>query len=106
MKLLALLLLLSTSNAATTDACGMCNYGEQMYKTYCAGCHGLDGKGKHGHAANFVDDKSRLAKSNEELANSILNGRGSMPSYKWMFSKEEVLKIVEYIRETFGNQET
>jgi len=102
MKLLTLLLVLSTSQADETDTCGMCNYGEQTYKTYCVGCHGADGKGNQGNAANFVEDKSRLAKSNEELANSILNGKGGMPPYKWIFSEEEALKVVEYIRKTFG----
>ncbi len=103
MKILTLMLLLgiAQANPLQEDVTGMQNYGEKMYKIYCVGCHGNDGKG-NGYAANFVEDKSRLAKSDEELINSILNGKGIMPAYSWMMTKEEAQKLVTYIRGTYG----
>ena len=76
--------------------------GDITYTTYCVGCHGVDGKG-NGSSANFVDDKSHLAKSDEELISSIKNGKGMMPAYGWMLSDETILTVVQYIRETYGN---
>ena len=43
------------------------NNGKQMYESYCATCHGLDGRG-HGPGANVLQvqptDLSRLSKNN------------------------------------------
>ncbi|MES2692381.1 MAG: hypothetical protein V4773_02835, partial [Verrucomicrobiota bacterium] len=51
-----------TANAPTAAQIAA---GEKIYRLYCVACHQPDGRGLPvpGGAANFVDDKSRLAKS-------------------------------------------
>jgi len=77
--------------------------GEQIYKTYCAGCHGAEGQGG-GMCPSFVEDKARLAKADEELLLSIKKGKGMMPAYDWLFSDEDILKVIKYLRDTFGEE--
>lgn len=83
--------------------------GKAVYEQYCQSCHGPDGKGNGGTTgANFVDDKSRLAKSNEELLKSIREGMqgkiGMMPAQKDILSDEQIKDALSYIRKTFGGQ--
>jgi len=66
----------------------------------------LNGKG-NGFAADFVNDKERMSKSDEELLNSIRNGFtgkiGYMPGWKNRLTEEEIVGVLKYIRETFSN---
>ena len=79
--------------------------GMGVYSKHCAACHGLNGKG-NGFAADFVNDKERMSKSDEELLNSIRNGFtgeiGYMPSWKTRLNEEEMVAVLAFIRETFG----
>ena len=79
--------------------------GMGVYSKHCAACHGLNGKG-NGFAADFVNDKERMSKSDEELLNSIRNGFtgkiGYMPGWKTRLNEEEMVAVLAFIRETFG----
>ena len=80
--------------------------GMGVYNKHCAACHGLNGKG-NGFAADFVNDKERMSKSDEELLNSIRNGFtgkiGYMPGWKNRLTEEEIVGVLKYIRETFSD---
>jgi len=80
--------------------------GMGVYNKHCAACHGLNGKG-NGFAADFVNDKERMSKSDEELLNSIRNGFtgkiGYMPEWKNRLTEEEIVGVLKYIRETFSD---
>jgi mono/diheme cytochrome c family protein len=83
--------------------------GEAVYKKICTACHQADGSGMNGMlAANFVTDKTRLAKSNEELLISIRDGRTVdgkvMPPQKGILSEQEMKDALSYIRKSFGDQ--
>ena len=79
--------------------------GAGVYKTYCRNCHGDDGRGK-GYAADFVGDKERMAKTDEELLKSIRNGMngklGYMPGWNNLLTEEQMKMVLRYIRDTFG----
>ena len=83
--------------------------GKTIYLGYCAPCHGSNGKGSRGFAADFVNDTERMSKSDEELLNSIREGFsgkiGVMPRWKNRLSEEEIVSVLQYIRETFGKTE-
>ncbi|MGC4070258.1 MAG: DUF2214 family protein [Polyangiaceae bacterium] len=79
--------------------------GERIYRERCVSCHGLDGRGQGGRiAADFVEDTSRLRKSDQALLASIARGvRGSrMPAFDAELRIEEQRDVLAYIRSRFG----
>lgn len=81
--------------------------GAKVFGTYCVACHGTDGKANGGTTgANFVDDKSRLAKTDEELLKSIAEGKtgpiGTMPPWKAVLSPQQMNDVLAYVRASFG----
>jgi len=81
--------------------------GGAIYNTYCITCHQADGRGMNGTmAGNFVEDKERLAKSDEELINSITNGFtgpiGAMPAWGAVLNEEQIAAVLAYVRTTYG----
>ena len=81
------------------------SYGERTYKTFCAGCHGANGKGTK-LVISLIEDKSRLVKPDEELINSIRNGQDGMPAFSWLLTEEQAAEVIKYLKETFGENET
>jgi cytochrome c oxidase cbb3-type subunit 3 len=98
MNFSAILIALASAPSFASDMTG-----EQIYKTYCAGCHGAEGQGTE-MCPSFTEDKTRLEKSDEELLLSIKNGKGMMPSFGWLFSDEDTLKVINYLRDTFESE--
>ena len=92
---------------AAVNAGGDPEEGEKVYSTFCVACHQLDGKGINGKlAANFVDDKTRLAKSDEQLLAAITNGFkgniGQMPPWGPVLKPKARRDVLAYVRKTFG----
>ena len=82
--------------------------GKAVYMRICVACHQPDGSGMGGMlAANFVTDKTRLAKSNEVLLTSIREGitrdNKVMPPQKGILSDQEMKDALSFIRKTFGD---
>ena len=95
----------ATGVALTGDAAA----GEATYKQYCIACHQADGTGLNGMlAGNFVADKARLAKPDEELITSIRDGVtgkiGTMPPWGTTLSEQDMADVLAYIRATFGGE--
>ena len=81
--------------------------GGKVYGTYCVGCHAVDGKANGGTTgANFVDDTTRLAKTDAELLTSIAEGKtgtiGTMPPWKGALTEQQRVDALAYVRATFG----
>lgn len=94
-----------TNNAPTA---ALIAAGEKVYRFYCVACHQPDGRGLPvpGGAANFVDDKSRLAKSDAELLKIIAEGRESaaMPAFGAILNANQRRAVLAYIRANFGGK--
>lgn len=91
--------------AADAAPAGDVAAGETVYKTFCIACHQADGTGMSGAlAADFVADKARLAKSDEELLKSIESGVPGTTMVAWGASVDEAGRknVLAYIRATFG----
>jgi cytochrome c6 len=77
--------------------------GESLFKSKCAMCHGPDGAGKTkmGETLKIPDLHSADAqkKSDTELNTVITKGKDKMPAYESKLSKEQIAKLVVYIRE-------
>jgi cytochrome c oxidase cbb3-type subunit 3 len=113
MKKLILLTLIGCSQTTTPPDAGTPKVvkpdvpkhpGERTYLMYCTSCHGYNGQGNNGLGADFVNDKTRLAKRDVELFNSIWRGRGRMPAWRGILKIEEVLDVLAYIRHEFGDK--
>ncbi len=81
--------------------------GEKTYRLYCVPCHQPDGRGIPGGAANFRDDKTRLAKSDADLLKVIAGGVDlkGMPAFEAILSAPQRKAVLAYIRATFGEKE-
>lgn len=71
--------------------------GEKIYLQFCGGCHGFNGIARYVNSPSFVL-RERLDKSDAELANSIKNGLGAMPSWEHMLKPEQIEALVQFIR--------
>lgn len=74
-----------------------------IYGRRCASCHGKDGrantfKGKLRSARDLTDPKWQDEVSDERIFNSIMNGRGKMPSYGKKLSEADINSLVTYVR--------
>jgi cytochrome c6 len=77
--------------------------GEAIFKAKCAMCHGPDGSGKTkmGEMLKIPDLHSAEVQklSEPELIHIVTKGKQKMPAYEGKISKEEIQKVVAYIRE-------
>ena len=88
--------------------------GKVVYEKYCFYCHGREGRGDGAigiavspHPADFVGDKRKMAKSDEELIKSISEGihrevgseEMAMPRWKDILSEEDMWNALAYVRE-------
>jgi len=71
--------------------------GEAAFKAKCAGCHGADGKGKEILKTPDMTTADFQKKSDADLSNGIINGKGKMPAYKTL-TPDQVKDLVGYIR--------
>ncbi len=79
--------------------------GKTVYTTYCVACHQADGTGMSGAlAADFIADKSRLAKTDEQLLKSIAEGVPGTSMVAWgaMIPEADRKAVLAYIRATYG----
>ncbi len=80
--------------------------GEKVYRLYCVPCHQPDGRGIPGGAANFREDKTRLAKTDAELLKTIAEGSElkGMPAFGAIATAGQRRAVLAYIRATFGEK--
>ncbi len=85
--------------------------GASLYATYCAVCHGQEGKGDGFNAYNldprprdFSDSAYMTALSDEQIARTIAGGGRSvnksplMPAYGWTLSRNQIQYLEAYVR--------
>jgi len=73
-----------------------------LFKSKCAMCHGPDGTASTTMGKNLGIKSYKAPEvqktSDADLKNTIINGKGKMPSYKTL-TPEQVDGLVKYIRE-------
>lgn len=73
--------------------------GKIVYEGYCAACHGFDGIPIMPDTPNFAKAE-KMEASDEELLNSIVNGKGDvMPPWLGILTEEQCAQVLAYIRE-------
>jgi cytochrome c6 len=75
----------------------------KVYKTNCVLCHAVDGSGSSasGKAMKAKDLKSHEVqeKSDAELTEFIIQGKGKMPAFGKKLKPEDIKQLVAYIRD-------
>ncbi len=82
--------------------------GAALFDSRCALCHGKDGVGlpnwKSKGQPDFTQPEWQKAHTDEQIADSIKNGKGKfMPAFKGRLSEEETGAVVQRIR-VFGKK--
>ena len=73
--------------------------GETHYQTYCAACHGADGKGNQALGApNLTNGVWLYGGSEEQIAHSLRAGRnGVMPAFEDTLSEDKIHILTAYV---------
>src|SRR5262249_6627504 len=88
--------------------------GAAIFRTQCASCHGVDGKGIGERLPSLAGNPNVLAHDPSSVINLVLNGaqrvvRQGMPDtyrmapFRLQLSDEEVADVVSWIRRAWGN---
>ena len=76
--------------------------GEKLFAQNCAECHQTNGKGITNIYPSLAG--SEVVKgSGIDVALVLIIGRGEMPSFAGSISDEDMAKIVNYVRNSWGN---
>ncbi len=89
-------LLATPSDLPTIDR-AQTKIGEKIYLQFCGGCHGFNGISDYVYSPSFALGE-RMDKSDEELASSIRNGIGDMPSWEEMLKPAQIEALVSFVR--------
>jgi mono/diheme cytochrome c family protein len=71
-----------------------------LFSLECAGCHAEDGHGFENMPGmpNLRDRDFQKARTDEQFADSISNGKGLMPTFKLVLSSNSVRGLIAYVR--------
>jgi len=75
--------------------------GQQVYRQYCASCHGARGGGGSGPRLAGVVEQ-RYPDIEDQIA-VIANGRAGMPAFGQRLSADELRAVARYEREALGD---
>jgi len=81
--------------------------GKEIYGNTCAMCHGPDGNadtpvGKRLEVKKLTDAGRMSAFSDEDIVNTVQNGKGKMPGFGKKLSPQELADTIEFVRGLSG----
>ena len=77
-------------------------WGADLYRLNCAGCHGATGQGAPG-AYPALANTDFINGPYGPVVTLPMYGKGAMPSFSGLLSDAEIAMVVSYIRNTWGN---
>lgn len=109
--LLAALLACSAPMAHAFSGMGNPERGRMLFNQRCAVCHGEDGRGREGMAADFVGEWHRLTKPDQELRHNIRSGAARTPGKLYsagqcppqMLDERDMDDVLSHLRNAFGS---
>ena len=72
----------------------------ELYKEYCAKCHGEDGKaqtprGRQLNARDFTDAEWQAEEKDEEFIEAVTEGKDDMPPFGKKLTREQIESLVK-----------
>lgn len=77
--------------------------GGALYQAACAGCHQPQGEGAEGAAAYPPLASNPRLEGAQYPVYILLKGMGAMPSFDGWLSDAQIVEVVTYIQQSFGN---
>lgn len=75
----------------------------EIYEINCQGCHMADGKGDQNMGYPALTKSPKISSLTTALE-VVANGFNEMPAFKEYLTDEEIAKVVNHIRNNFGNK--
>src|SRR5262249_41827370 len=102
-RILAILVFASIAAIGVTAYAGETqtpSHPSDLFKQYCAKCHGDDGKagttrGKHLKGRNFTDAEWQADESDADLIKSVTEGKDDMPPFGKKLTPEQIEGLVK-----------
>lgn len=85
------------------QAQALIDQGEGIYNSSCATCHQEDGQGQ-GNFPALAGNDFVTQEDPTPVIDTVLHGRGVMPSFEDQLSNEEIAAVVSYIRNAWENE--
>jgi cytochrome c6 len=71
--------------------------GRQLFSTFCAGCHGVNGVPVMPGAPNFANQE-RLLQPDSVLLDSIKSGKNAMPAFQGALTDNDMHDVIAFLR--------
>lgn len=95
------------TSTAATDAFAPGPYtstdGEELYQTFCAGCHMPDGAGAIGAGKYPALSGNKKLEFSAYAAHVIINGQGAMPALGDFLDDDQMVSLLTYMQTKLGN---
>jgi mono/diheme cytochrome c family protein len=110
--ILSLLILCSAPAAHASSGMGNSERGKTIFSQRCTMCHGEDGRGRDGMAADLVGEWQRLTKPDLELKRNLQSGlrtpgkiysAGQCPPH--VLSERDMDDVLNFLRSAFGTSQ-
>jgi cytochrome c6 len=89
--------------AGTPEAAALVVLGEDIYNTTCIACHQPGGVGVEGYYPMLAANPFVTLDDPIPAIQTVLQGRGGMPSFDGLYSDEEIASVLTYVRQAWGN---
>lgn len=76
--------------------------GESLYAANCSVCHRPKGEGIE-NVFPPLQDNAYVLGDPAILVQTVLEGRGGMPSYQSSLNDQQLSQLISYVRKNFGN---
>lgn len=101
--LVSLVILLAAACSPRLDKEQMVSEGEGVYTSNCARCHQITGEGSVDFPA-LAGNPVVTLHNPAPIVDVVMNGRGSMPSFRGALTDKQIAAVLTYIRNAWGNE--
>jgi cytochrome c6 len=77
--------------------------GDTIFNSVCIACHQAGGKGVEGIYPALAGDPLVTLDDPTVVIQTVLTGRGGMPTFAGIYNDEQLAGVITYIRGSFGN---